>query len=306
MENRKVQEPYPMFGPGSELFPASPEMPDGVRSVTWPTPETGYMMNILPDIVYQSLGGTDQHLQICTPLDTLFIPVDLTEKRPLVVYVPGSAWHQQDVWKGVDKARYFVARGYIFAIVEYRPSDIAPFPAQIRDAEAAVRFLLDHAKEYRIDTDRVALWGDSSGGHTVVSLAVERPELARCVADWYGPMDIEQMSYYPSAQDHHAPDSPEGYLIGQIDVLENRELAQKTNPLNRITPELPLPPILICHGPMDNVVPFNQSVRLYEKLRECGKQTLFYRVEGAGHGTGGFTSREALEATYAWIDSHLR
>ncbi|MBR6952051.1 MAG: hypothetical protein IKH56_10060 [Oscillospiraceae bacterium] len=47
MENRKAQEPYPMFGPGSELFPASPEMPDGVRSVTWPTPETGYMMNIL-------------------------------------------------------------------------------------------------------------------------------------------------------------------------------------------------------------------------------------------------------------------
>ena len=243
MEDRKVQEPYPMFGPGSELFPESPEMPEGARSVTWPTPEVGYMMNILPDIVYQSLDGEDQHLQICLPLDTLFIPADLTVKRPLVVYVPGSAWHRQDVWKGVDKARYFVSRGYIFAIVEYRPSDVAPFPAQIRDAEAAVRFLTEHAEEYHIDLDRVALWGDSSGGHTVVSLAAERPELARCVVDWY--------------------------------------------------------------APMDNVVPFNQSVRLYEKLRECGKETLFYRVEGSGHGTGGFTSREALETTFGWVDEHL-
>ena len=306
MDNLKILDPFPMFGPGAELFPDSEERPDGMRSVSWPASEETYMVDLRPNMVYQSLSGEDQHLQLFLPAEKEFQPVVPVEKYPLVVYVPGSAWHRQNPWLGLNRAYYFTTRGFIFAIVEYRPSEIAPFPAQIRDAEAALRYLLAHVEEYRIDTDRVALWGDSSGAHTVVSLAVEKPELARCVVDWYGPMDVEMMNYYPSCMDHHGPDCPEGYLIGQVDVLENRELAQRTNPLHRISADAPLPPFLILHGSMDRVVPFNQSVRLYETLRACGKEVDFVRVEGAGHGCDGFSSQEALEATYAWVRKQLR
>ncbi len=305
MDKRSVPEPYPLFGPGAEAFPESDERPEGSRSVTWPAAADAAMIDVRPNVVYQALSGEEQHLQLFLPVEMPLPPGAPLRGRPLVVYVPGSAWHRQNVWMGLDRARYFASRGYVFAIVEYRPSDIAPFPAQIRDAEAAVRFLLDRAGEYGIDTERVALWGDSSGAHTVVSLAVEKPELAKCVADWFGPMDIEMMNYYPSSMDHHGPDSPEGYLIGRLDVLDNRELAQKTNPLHGISAEKPLPPVLILHGSRDDVVPFNQSVRLYEKLRACGKEVVFYRLEGAGHGTGGFTSREALETTLSWMAEHL-
>lgn len=306
MNDRKILEPYPMSGPGSELFPDSEERPDGMHSVTWPASGAQYMVDLRPNMVYQSLSGEDQHLQLFLPAEMEFLPVPPREKYPLVVYVPGSAWHRQNPWIGLNRAYYFTTRGFIFAVVEYRPSEIAPFPAQIRDTEAALRFLLARAEEYRIDTDRVALWGDSSGAHTVVSLAVEKPELAKCVVDWYGPMDVEMMNYYPSSQDHHSPDSPEGYLIGQVDILENRELAQQTNPLRRITPDVPLPPFLILHGSMDRVVPFNQSVRLYEKLRACGKEAEFYRVEGSGHGIDGFSSQEALETTLSWVRDQLK
>ena len=306
MDRREILEPFPMFGPGSELFPDSEERPEGVRSVTWRASGSEYMIDLRPNLVYQSLSGEDQHLQLFLPAEMEFLPVVPVDRYPLMVYVPGSAWHRQNPWIGLERASYFASRGFVFAIVEYRPSEIAPFPAQIRDAEAALRFLLARAEEYRIDTGRVALWGDSSGAHTVVSLAVEKPETAKCVVDWYGPMDIEMMNYYPSGMDHHGPDCPEGYLIGQVDVLENRELAQQTNPLHRITPGSPLPPFLILHGSMDRVVPFNQSVRLYEKLRECGKAVDFYRVEGSGHGIDGFSSQEALETTFAWVRDHLR
>ena len=305
MEDLKVLEPFPMTGPGADQFPESEERPEGMRSVDWHAADIEAMVDVRLNIVYQSLSGEDQHLQLFLPLEIEHIPVK-PEIRPLIIFVPGSAWHRQNVWMGLEKARYFASRGYVFAIVEYRPSDIAVFPSQIRDVETATRYLLEHREEYLIDPNRIVLWGDSSGGHTVVSLAVERPDLAKCVVDWFGPTDIEKMNCYPSVRDHRSPDSAEGCLMGGVSVLENRELFQKANPLNMISDEVPLPSFLIFHGSRDDVVPFNQSVRLYEKLRECGKDAQFYRLEGAGHGTKGFTSREALETTLDWIREKLQ
>ncbi len=63
-------------------------------------------------------------------------------------------------------------RGYAVALVQYRPSDIAAFPAQIEDTQNAIRFIRTHAEEYRVDASKIALWGDSSGGHTAIMRAL--------------------------------------------------------------------------------------------------------------------------------------
>jgi acetyl esterase/lipase len=315
MENLHLIEPYPMFG--GPPFPASDELPEGAISVKW-TDAPAPMADVIPDVVYQELSGERQHLQIFKPMQMFAMPGAAPAKFPLIVHVPGSAWHRQNVWMGLGKALAAVERGYAFAIVEYRPSDIAAFPAQIEDAKSAIRFLRLHADEYGIDKTKIALWGDSSGGHTAVSAGItgdgaldsgqydEETCAVNCVVDWFGPSDISLMNYYPSAQDHIGADSPEGFLIGQKNVLENPELVQNTNPINYISAEKPVPPFLMMHGGSDNVVPFNQSVRLYEKLRECGKDVTFYKLEGGGHGMGGFNSPDALETVFAFIDKHLK
>ena len=59
-------------------------------------------------------------------------------------------------------------RGFVTAILQYRESDLAAFPAQIQDAKTGVRFLRKHAEEYHIDVDNIFIMGDSSGGHTAV------------------------------------------------------------------------------------------------------------------------------------------
>ena len=131
-----------MFGPGSESFPESQERPEGTVSVRWQGSEDALPVDVIPNLVYQALSGEEQRIQLFLPM-AMPLPGAPAEKRPLVVYVPGSAWHRQNVWMGLDKARYFAARGFAFAIVEYRPSELSPFPAQIEDAGAAVRFLLE-------------------------------------------------------------------------------------------------------------------------------------------------------------------
>jgi acetyl esterase/lipase len=266
------------------------------------------MVDVKANVVYQSLSGEDQHLQIFTPMP-IFAPPDTpapAPRYPLVVYIPGSAWHRQNVWMGLDKAQYFAERGFAFVIVEYRPTDIgAVYPAQIEDTKAAIRFLKEHSPEYGLDPDNIAVWGDSSGGHTAAIIGITEPDIVKCVVDWFGPTDISVVNCYPTAMDHHGADSPEGMLIGGKNVLENPELAQKANPLNYVSSDKPVPPTLIMHGSKDMFVPFNQSVRLYEKLKELGKDVTFYRLESGGHGSGGFLSHEAYGLVLEFIKKYL-
>lgn len=87
---------------------------------------------------------------------------------PVIVFVRGSAFHKQNV---TDCSNYFVRiaeQGYVVAALKYRHSDIAPFPAQMQDCKTAVRFMRKNAERFHCNKDRIALWGDSSGGHTVL------------------------------------------------------------------------------------------------------------------------------------------
>ena len=56
------------------------------------------------------------------------------------------------------------------------------------------------------------------------------------------------------------------------------------------------------HGGSDEKVPFHQSVQLYERLKELGKEAVMYKLIGAGHGPGGFRSDEACDI----VDSFIR
>ena len=50
-----------------------------------------------------------------------------------------------------------------------------------------------------------------------------------------------------------------------------------------------IPPFLIMHGDVDPLVPFNQSLILFEALRKSGQEAHFYKLTGAGHGDRFFT-----------------
>jgi arylsulfatase A len=68
-------------------------------------------------------------------------------------------------------AQAIAARGYVAATISYRLSGESPFPAQIHDCKAAVRFLRANAKQYGINSDQIGAIGLSAGGHLVALLA---------------------------------------------------------------------------------------------------------------------------------------
>ena len=207
--------------------------------------------------------------------------------------------------------------GYVVAIVEYRPSEIAPFPAQMQDAKTAVRFLKKHCEEYHIDVDHMAIAGDSSGGHTALMAGFtgdEGPDTrlygeysakVNCIIDLYGPTVFSLMNYYESSQNHYHPDSPEGYEIGGKNVLEHPELADLTIPMNYLSEEKETPPLLLIHGGRDMLVPFNQSCQLYHYMRKLGKEVTFYKIQDGSHGSLGFDNDRILGIVLDFLKEHI-
>ena len=211
---------------------------DGIRTIRADGSELSSQLHA--NVLYATKSGVPLHLHIIQPKQAE------GEERlfPLVVYVQGSAWFKQDIGYEIPQLSRFANKGYVVAVVEYRPSTVAPFPAQIKDTKTAIRFLMKNASTYSIDPEKIVLWGDSSGGHTAAMTGVtlngpdlsdespiDEPIRLKAIVDFYGPIDVSKMNLEPSTQDHRNAESPEGMLIGGLNVLENPDKVKPTVPI---------------------------------------------------------------------------
>jgi len=247
--------------------------------------------NYYPDVVYVE-RNRPLSLQIISQSNP-------GERNPALVFVQGSGWQPQKIKLYMPKLMAFARAGYVVVSVEYRYSEEAGYPAQIQDTRTAIRYVKAHAEELGVDPERIALMGDSSGGHTVLmsgltdAADLDTPEYGEysadvaAVIDYYAPTDMSQM--FEIAGEGEIPEEVRQNLLLYRHAKtyeEARELQQLSNPLRYIRKERPLPPVLILHGDEDPIVPFHQSVILFEKLRACGHKAEFYKILGAGHGMG--------------------
>ncbi len=288
---------------------AANEMPAGTQILFGEFSEGGkyYSCTYLPDVTYAKYGDIERRLQIIKPLQD-------SQKLPLIVYIQGSAWRKQDLYGAIPNLSHIAAKGYVIASVEIRDTDIARFPAAVEDVKCAIRFMRKNADTYGIDPTRVAVWGDSSGGHLSLmtgltmgefdnGLYSEESDEVCAVVDYYGVSDILSLGKYNDILDHDAADSPEGLFVGGR-VKDNIELAKKASPIHQDLSKK-LPPFMIIHGDSDKIVHVNQSIEMYKALKEHGQNATFYKVVGADHGTG-IWSPQILNITEQFLSACLK
>ncbi len=101
----------------------------------------------------------------------LYKPKNSDESLPAVVCIHGGGWSKGSR-KGFGKmAKILANNGFVAVSIDYRLSGVAPFPAQIQDCKAAVRWLRLNAEKYGIDASRIGAIGHSAGGHLTALLA---------------------------------------------------------------------------------------------------------------------------------------
>ncbi|NND96008.1 MAG: alpha/beta hydrolase [Pirellulaceae bacterium] len=263
------------------------------------------------DLVYATVG--DRAL----PLD-LYLPARAATPTPLVLWIHGGGW-KGGTKNGSNPAMILLPRGYAVASVEYRLSGEAIFPAAIADCKAAVSFLRAHANKFNLDPDRFGVWGSSAGGHLAAligttgdtdefethAIAAQTSSQVQAVCDWFGPTDFLRMNDFKGSIDHDAAKSPESLFIG-APIQDNPSLVAKANPITYASKSDP--PFLIMHGEVDDMVPYDQSVRLQKALRAVGVQSELVMIKGGNHGfRGADESREQLSSRSAdFFDAILK
>lgn len=296
------------LGCSYEDFPESTAMSDGINII--PRVDEEVSCRVLCDEIYRIVDGKALHLQVIIPTQ------DKNDERrfPLVIYVQGSGWEKQCRGKELAQLCRFAQRGYVVAIVEYRHSEWSTFPAQCIDTKYAIDYMVTHAGEYHVDKEKLILWGDSSGAHTVLITAFTKGNekflenslkeyKISGVVGYYPPSDLTKMNDEPSALEHCSKLSPEGKLFGGVSV--DSENSKEANLINYVSEEKSIPPTLLIAGSKDRTVPFAQTVYLYDKMKACKKDVTCYQIKGADHGGEPFWTKAVLDIVEDFVKKSL-
>jgi acetyl esterase/lipase len=236
-----------------------------------------------------------------TVLDILQPRAPALKNRPAAIVIHGGGWVEGDKESVVDEfCLPFLQQNFVVANVEYRLAKAGTAPAAVTDVLTAAKWLHDHAAEYKIDPTQIIVVGNSAGGHLAL-LAAMAPASAglgpsskiAAVIDFYGIADVADQLEGPNKRDYAAvwiPQQP-----------RRMELARDLSPQTYVRKGLP--PVLAIHGDRDDLVPYEQSVKLTKALKSAGDDATLLTVPGAQHG---FAADEIKlwPQVFKWLKRH--
>lgn len=261
------------------------------------------------NIEYHAYGNCKRHLQILFPFKPEMSPED---KYPLILFIPGSAWHKQELYNDIPQYAALSKKGYVVAVMEYRESDLAIFPAQIEDVCNALNFIPTIADVFHIDLNRIFLMGNSSGGHIAMmsvlyhahKMCADLPPISGVIVE-SGSTDILTCSKTPLPPWMKIRAS--AVLLGVDKIEGNEELAKKASCGMYITENIKLPPVLLIHCEKDPIVSVENSRLLYDQLTAAKQDVLYYEIEANdAHGGAVFYDDRILDIIHHFCDRGIR
>lgn len=261
---------------------------------------------ILEGITYGRGGDTDLKLDLA-------VPQSGKGPFPALIFLFGGAWTGGSRSQYLNAIKKAAERGYVAATVDYRllrervdGRPKYPFPAQLHDVKAAVRWLRANAAKYGINADRIGAVGWSSGGHLALLLGVTRPSdgldgqsgspgfssAVQAVVSVAGIVDLADMYRTSSLQ------APLIDLLGGLPE-EVPHAYQAASPISYVGKDSP--PVLTLQGDQDTTVPPRQAEALDRAMKQAGASHTLIILRGKGHAI-------SWESDGAWefLDAHLK
>ncbi|MDA1014913.1 MAG: alpha/beta hydrolase [Planctomycetota bacterium] len=262
-------------------------------------------------LTFRDVAYADDHASQC-------VDVYLAKSEtptPAMIYIHGGGWRAGSKSSVPAWLRSFVAAGKLSVVaVEYRFTDVATHPAQVRDCLRAVQFVRHHAKKWNIDSKRLGVTGGSAGGHLSAYVAlhddavkadskdpVERhSSRVACAVSFAGPTDWSLLS----SIDHRHPAYRQliGYEPGTPANKLAARLIQDVSPISFVSKDDP--PIMQVHGDNDDIVPLAHASNLHKKLAAAGVKTELVVIPGGNHGVAG-AGNQVTKRPIAFVRQYL-
>ena len=260
------------------------------------------------DLVYASVNGKALSLD-------LHLPPGVSHP-PLLIFVHGGAWTTG------SKAQYptfLLERGFAVASLDFRSSNEAPFPADVFDIKAGIRYLRAKAALYGYRTDRIAIVGASSGGISPGSpwLGVSSGSKALEGSEGDYPQQssgIQAIVSYFGASDLTtilAQSTPAGLAVREPALKrllgatpeQVPELAKLASPIFQVTRNAP--PIFLLHGDQDTQMPLNQLYEMQWAYEQVGLHAETLILHGVDHDAGPFFRDAPVDRVAMFLKDHI-
>ncbi|WP_394992350.1 alpha/beta hydrolase fold domain-containing protein [Emticicia sp.] len=253
-------------------------------------------IEISKDITYAEVDGKKLQLDIYKPK---------VQKEPyLVVWVHGGAWN---TGSKANPPLGLLPFGYALASVDFRASTEKPFPADVHDIKAAIRFLRANASKYGYKSDKIIIWGSSSGGHLAALVATTNnnatlegnlgsflntsSSVQACI-DFFGPTNFLTILNQSTPHGLNVRLPALAILLGKpLDQVT--ELAKLASPVYQV--DTSDPPLFIVHGEQDIQVPINQSIELMSAYKSKNLKVQIEFIPYAGHSDPAYAKKELME-----------
>jgi acetyl esterase/lipase len=236
------------------------------------------------DLVYATVDGKALGLDLHMPTGPA-VPY-------LVVYLHGGAWSAGDK---TQFPAFLVDEGHAVASLDFRSTNEAPFPANVQDIKAGIRYLRANAGKYGYRADHITVMGASSGGHLAALVGTtngdtrlegaeganrETSSAVQAIVSYFGASNLTTIL---------AQSTPGGLEV-RVPALQRLlgappdqkpELARLASPVFHV--DAGDPPLLLLHGDQDAQMPINQSHELDGAYRKAGLPVEFFVLHGVGH-----------------------
>lgn len=206
---------------------------------------------------------------------------------PAVVFFFGGGWNSGSPKQFEPQAQYLIKYGINVVLADYRTKNNAGTTPKeaLMDAKSAMRFMKQHAKELRIDPEKIVASGGSAGGHLAAATAfcdnINNPE------------DDLTVSSVPQALILFNPvidNSPEGYGFNRV-----KEYYEDFSPMQNIKKDAP--PAIFFLGTEDNFISVDTAKKFKEKMEAVGARCDLLLYSGQKHGFFNSQHKEYFEKT---------
>ena len=204
---------------------------------------------------------------------------------PAILDIHGGGWKTRQVESDRPMMERLATRGFVTALVSYRLSGEAKYPAAVRDCKAALRWLRAPAAQYRIDPARIGVMGGSAGGHLsgLVAMTSGKPEFEGDGPDKDQSSAVQACIVMAATQDlvaANAAKTSEGAVaFFGATCADQPEIFREASPITHVRPGVP--PVIFIEGEKDTLKVGRAEMQ--ERLLAFGIETVVHTLKGAPH-----------------------
>jgi acetyl esterase/lipase len=218
-----------------------------------------------------------------------------------VIVLPGGGFtHLMLEKEGAAEAKWLAARGIPAFVLQYRLAPAYRYPVPMLDGDRAVRYVRSHAADFKIDPNKIGVWGFSAGGHLAGYLATAPDQRDKKSAD-----PVERVSAHPDfAVFSYARLSLEQSLprSGSMESLfgdkPTQEMLDTVSAVKHVTRETS--PSFIYSTSADQTVDSLSSTAYYDALKRAGVPVELHIFELGPHGTGMGQNLKGMAELEVW------